>query len=70
MVPASSRAAIRCARDRFEVQTPAASPYSVSLASRTTSSSLSNGMIAATGPKISSRTTRMSLSTSTRTVGS
>ena len=46
------------------------SPYSVSFAMRTASSSVSNGMIASTGPKISSR--RMSLPgcTSVTTVGS
>ncbi len=41
----------------------------MSLASRTTSSSESNGMIEATGPKISSRLTRMSLSVPANTVG-
>ena len=52
-----------------EVQTVAASPYSVSLAIRTASSSSPNGMTDSTGPKISSRAMLMSLDTSANSVG-
>ena len=45
------------------VQMPAAKPYSVSFATRTASSSSSNGITQVTGPKISSRAMRMSLRT-------
>ena len=61
--------ATRCAVPRFRVHTPAASPSSLSLASRTTSSSVSNGMIDATAPKISSRLTRIPFSVPVKTVG-
>ena len=55
---------------RFWVHTAAARPYGVSFASRTASSSVSNGMSAATGPKTSSRTTRAVLSRPAHMVGS
>ena len=41
----------------------------MSLAMATASSSVSKGMMEATGPKISSRAMRMSLRTSAKTVG-
>src|SRR5580698_4863852 len=59
-----------CAVDTLLVATAAASPYSVSLAMRTASSTSRKPMSAATGPKISSRARRMSLRTSVNTVGS
>ena len=45
------------------------SPYGVAFARRSASSSVSNGMIETTGPKISSRAIRMSLQTPSKTVG-
>ena len=45
------------------------SPYGVALARRSASSSVSNGMIDTTGPKISSRAMRMSFDTPSKTVG-
>ncbi len=68
-VPALSRADTRCARDRFSVKTIAFSPYRVSLARATTSSSVSNGMATTTGPKISSVTTRASAGAPVMIVG-
>mmetsp|Transcript_16867 Transcript_16867/g.42800 ORF Transcript_16867/g.42800 Transcript_16867/m.42800 type:complete len:232 (-) Transcript_16867:68-763(-) len=50
----------RCARWRLRVKTPADKPYLVSFARSTTSASVSNVSTEATGPKISSRTMRMS----------
>ena len=52
------------------VHTPAASPYSLSLAIRSASSSLSNAITDSTGPKISSRLIVCSWATSSNTVGS
>ena len=54
---------------RSLVQTPAARPYSVSLAIRYASSSVENGMTDMTGPKISSWAIRMSLRTPVKIVG-
>ena len=45
------------------------SPYSVSLASATASSSSSNGITATTGPKTSSRHTASSVDPDSTTVG-
>jgi hypothetical protein len=57
------------ARRTSEVHTVAASPYSVSLAIRTASSSPSNPITDSTGPNISSRAIVMSLDTSANSVG-
>src|SRR5260370_3023026 len=57
------------ARLTSAVHTVAARPYSVSLASRTASSSSPNAMTESTGPKISSRAMLMSLDTSANSVG-
>ena len=69
-VPASSWPAISRARWLSVLQTPADSPYSVSLAIRTAWSVLSARITARTGPKISSRAIVMSLRTSVKIVGS
>ena len=50
--------------------TPPGSPYLLSLAMRTASSSSSNGMTTSTGPKISCWAMVMELSTSVKSVGS
>ena len=63
-VPARSALVSRIARLTLPVHTVAASPYSVSLAIRTASSSSPNGITDSTGPKISSRAMLMSLDTS------
>ena len=55
---------------RSLVQMPDASPYTVSLATGSRSLSRLNGIAVTTGPKISSRTTRMFGLVSTSTVGS
>ena len=57
-VPARSREATRWARERFSVKSIALSPYLVSLASATTSSSVSKELTMQTGPKISSLAVR------------
>ena len=57
-------------RSTSALHTPPASPYTESLAIATASSSSSNGMNDTTGPKISSRATRIELTTSASTVGS
>src|SRR6478672_7964061 len=69
-VPASSWAATSRARWLSVLQTPADSPYSVSLAIRIAWSVLSARITARTGPKISSRAIVMSLRTSVKIVGS
>ncbi len=67
-MPASIRPATRCARATSRVHTrrPEPEPYVVGLGDRVRPRR-SNGMTTATGPKISSCATRMSLSTSTST---
>jgi len=57
------------ARPRSRVQSDPERPYWTSFASRIASASSPKGMMAATGPKISSCATRMRLSTSANTVG-
>ena len=61
--------ATRIARPRSRVQIDPESPYGESFARRTASSSVSNGMMQTTGPKISSWATRQALSTSASTAG-
>ena len=58
--PARTPLATRSARPMSRLQIEPDSPYGVSLASLIASASSSNGMIVTTGPKISSRTMRMS----------
>ena len=60
----------RLTRDKSRVQTPAASPKLVSLATASASSSVSKGMTTATGPKISSWQIRSELSSVMKSVGS
>jgi hypothetical protein len=67
--PARSRAPMERRRPSSRPQTYAASPYGVSLAMRTASSSESYGSRHSTGPKISSRAMVMSLRTLENTVG-
>ena len=69
MTPAWSARAERSALPMSRLQTEPDSPYGVAFARRSASSSVSNGMIDTTGPKISSRAMRMSLSTPSKTVG-
>jgi hypothetical protein len=69
-IPASMRGATRWARDRSVVQSVAASPYGLSLARRTASSSSSNGATWQIGPKTSSRTVRALCGSPVMTVGS
>jgi hypothetical protein len=69
-VPARSFRATRWARFTSRVHTAAASPYGESFATRTASSSSSTSMTDRTGPKISSRATRISFRTAPRIVGS
>src|SRR5580698_7301272 len=59
--PVSSARATRSARAPLLVQIEPDKPYGVSLAMRIASGSSVKGMIAATGPKTSSRATRSSL---------
>lgn len=59
----------RSTRSWSPVKTYDARPYSVSFAMATASSSVRKVWTGATGPKISSRTTRASAGTSARTVG-
>jgi hypothetical protein len=66
--PVRTRPAIRLARSGSAAHTAPASPYTVSLAIRTASSSSSKGMMTTTGPKISSWAIRMLLSPE-KTVG-
>src|SRR5439155_23216056 len=68
-VPVLIRSATRWARLRFWVQTLDERPYSTSLAQLITSSSLSNGVIVMTGPKISSRFVRHETDRPVMTVG-
>ena len=63
------RFAVRRARPISRLQIEPDSPYGVALARRTASSSVSNGMIVTTGPKISSAAIRMSFETPSKTVG-
>src|SRR5687767_10593555 len=67
--PDSIARAVRTAFAPSRVHTEPESPYTVSLAIRTASSSSRNGITHATGPKISSRAARSSLETGARTVG-
>ena len=67
--PVSIARATRIARLRFCVNTPPPRPYKLSLACSITSSSLWNLITTATGPKISSRATRISFVASTISVG-
>jgi len=67
--PKSSVLAARMAPKTSVVHTDEASPYFVSLAAASTSSSESNGRATSTGPKISSCTHSASWSTSAMTVG-
>ena len=69
-MPQSTRRAIRCARATSAVRTPAASPYGESLAMRTASSSVSNGITTVTGPNTSSRAMVIDGVTPANTVGS
>src|ERR1035441_10432183 len=69
MTPVSSALATRSARAPLVVQIDPDNPYGVSFAIRTASASSVNGMIAATGPKTSSRAMRSSLVASTRVHG-
>ena len=68
-VPWRSRPATRRARPASLVHTPPASPYSVSLASATASSSVRKRLDGEDRPKISSRTTRIARWQSSKTVG-
>ena len=68
-MPARSIAARRCALQTSRVHTPAARPYSLSLARSATSSSVSYGEATSTGPKISSREIRSSSSVVLNSVG-
>src|SRR5437667_4866960 len=68
-VPVLIFSATRWARFRFCVHTLEERPYSTSLAQLITSSSLSNGVIVTTGPKISSRLVRHETGRSVITVG-
>ncbi len=67
--PASTARATRSARAPSRVQIEPESPYGVSFASRTASSSSANGITAATGPKTSSRAIRSSFVASTSVHG-
>src|SRR5690606_21966731 len=69
IMPASTSSATRTARSRDAVYAHAARPSSVALASARPSSSSPNATTGATGPKISSVTTRASGSTPDSTVG-
>jgi hypothetical protein len=69
MTPAWSALAARRALPISRLQIEPDSPYGVALARRSASSSVSNGMIETTGPKISSRAIRMSFDTPSNTVG-
>src|SRR5258707_15393223 len=64
MLPVRTRRATRRPRAGSPAHTPPENPYGESLATATASSSSSQGMRQSTGPKISSRATRMELSTS------
>ena len=66
--PVRTARAIRIARPMSRVQIDPDRPYGLSFASRTASSSVSKGMIATTGPKISSRAIRMPEVTESKTV--
>ena len=68
-MPASTCWAKLWARLRSLVQMYAARPYFTPLASSSASASVSNGVIATTGPKISSWKIRASGATSANTVG-
>ena len=68
-IPDSSSRAMRSPLLRSDVHTDAPRPNSLSLASRSASSSESTTTIGSTGPKISSRMIRMSGVTPVRTVG-
>eukprot|EP00232_Nephroselmis_pyriformis_P022392 CAMPEP_0182872396 /NCGR_PEP_ID=MMETSP0034_2-20130328/11684_1 /TAXON_ID=156128 /ORGANISM="Nephroselmis pyriformis, Strain CCMP717" /LENGTH=95 /DNA_ID=CAMNT_0025004987 /DNA_START=40 /DNA_END=324 /DNA_ORIENTATION=+ len=68
-MPYSSASATSHARRVLEVKKYAASPYSVSLAMRTPSASVSKGNIGATGPNVSSWYTTMSSEAPLSTVG-
>src|SRR5229473_2381487 len=67
--PVSIKRATLIARAASRVQTEPDRPYGVSLAMRIASASSSKGMIAATGPKTSSRATRSELLASTSVHG-
>ena len=69
MNPARSRRATASERSSDPDITLPASPYGLSLAIRTASSSSSYGMTTSTGPKISSCAIVMVLSTSVKSVG-
>ena len=65
MIALATRSALPMSRLQIEPD----SPYGVSLASRIASASSLKGMIATTGPKISSRTMRMSVRAPSKMVG-
>src|SRR3954451_2650625 len=67
--PASTPRASRSARPTSRVQRLPDRPYSVSLASRTASCSVSNGSTDSTGPKTSSRQCRSPVEWASSTVG-
>src|SRR3954452_25197793 len=67
--PTLSAEAIAMARDPFSVQTPADSPYGVLFALATASSGVRKVSTVSTGPKISSRTTRIEAAVPLRIVG-
>src|SRR5580700_6464989 len=69
ITPVSSALATRTARAPLVVQIEPDNPYGVSFAIRTASVSSPKGMIAATGPKTSSRATRSLLVASTSVHG-
>src|ERR1700728_1973138 len=68
-LPDSTPRATRSARPRSRVQIDPDSPYSLSLAIRTASSSSRNGTTLSTGPKISSRNAAESTPPGAKTVG-
>jgi len=67
--PARTPRAVRKALPMSRLQIEPDSPYGVALASRTASSSVSNGMTTTTGPKIFFAAIRMSFRTRSKTVG-
>jgi hypothetical protein len=69
MTPAWRAFAARSALPMSRLQIDPDRPYGVAFARRSASSSVSNGMIETTGPKISSRAMRMSFDTPSNTVG-
>ena len=69
-MPASMRAAKRSARSMSALHTELPSPYSVSFATASASSSLSTTRIAPAGPKVSSPPTACARVTPVSSVGS